>query len=224
MKKSLPALLLLAALVAAIAWDRRSGQGPGATWTAAYVSPEAQTEVLRRLGLELTPEAEAAASAEYPYETALMTLGCGEYDWETDVWTPTSRQVFYMDGEVAVIEEMYDLLFQGLSSISRDELTFSEVRADFSGIDWEADTGIVPVSFRVNGAEGRFEAAWGGDWIDFGVLDAVNDCLTGDKRFYFTYGGQGEILFYCDAAWAADFTAQTGVPLWDRHVAGVWQP
>lgn len=222
MKKALPALLLLALFVAILAWDRRDGPGPPAA--PAYAPPEAQIEVLRRLGLELTPEAEAAASAEYPYEGALLTLGLGDYDFETDVWTPTSRQVFYMDGEVMVIEGMYDLLFQGLSSISQGELTFSDIQADFSGVDWEADTGTVPVAFQVSGVEGRFDAAWSGDWIDFGVLDAVNDCLSGDKRFYFTYGGQGEILFYCDAAWAADFTAQTRLPLWDRQDAGVWLP
>ncbi|MCI8524530.1 MAG: hypothetical protein HFF17_01100 [Oscillospiraceae bacterium] len=230
MKKALPALFLFAAVVAVIAWDRRGGQTPP-SWTpfSSYsqpqpVPPETQAEVLRALGLELTPEAEAAASAEYPYEPALMALGYGEYDWETDTWTPTSRQVFYMDGEVVTIEGMYDLLFQGLESISRDELTFTEVQADFSGADWKMDTGTVPVSFRVNEVEGRFEAVWMGDWIDFGVLDTVNSCLTGEKRFYFTYGGQGEIIFYCDAAWAKDFTAQTGLPLWDRQDAGMWLP
>lgn len=186
--------------------DRSAERGP--------VPLEEQLAVLRGLGMEI-PEKAADIDLSYgagDYEMLLLSIGWGNYNFETGEWTPSSRQVFAFDAEVYSIEDMYLNYLKGLQSISQGELDFSDAAQDNSNVDWDGPDGTVGVTFRLNGMECRYHAQFQGDWLDVRIRAAINGFLEKlgvEKRFYATPGGQGEIVFFCTEAWARQFEEAT---------------
>lgn len=185
---------------------------------------EAQLETLRRLGLRLTPEAEAACVPDPPYLPVLEALGRGRYDPVLGVWTPTSRQVFYMDEWAEWADEIYPLYFQGLESIAEDQVFFREIFADFRSVDRETGSGTVPISLELNRRPLCLTARFYADGPDCTILNGVNRALAAqgvEKRFFFTDGGRGEVVFFCTAAWARQFEEATLCWTSDWHLTEV---
>lgn len=184
---------------------------------------EEQVAVLRGLGLEV-PEPNVDLDVDLgggDYEMLLGTIGWGEFNFDTDEWSPSSHQIFAFDAEVYSIENMYLNYLKGLQAISQGELTFSDVSQDNSKVDWDEPGGTVDVSFRVNGTQCRYRAQFQGDWLDVRIRNAVNahlEKLGVEKRFYATPGMQGEIVFFCTEEWAERFEAATLCYMSDRTI------
>lgn len=182
---------------------------------------EAQLDTLRRLGLFLTPEAEAACVSDPPFLPVLEALGRGQYDPVYGEWTPTSRQVFYMDSQAEWADEIYPIYFQGLESIAEDQVFFREIHADLRGVDRATMTGIVPISLELNRRPLCLTARFYADGPDCTILNGVNRALASqgvEKRFFFTDGGEGEVVFFCTDAWARRFEEATLCWTSDRHL------
>lgn len=174
------------------------------------VPAEEQAAVLRGLGLDFPDSLQFFP--DEAFRSALLTLGWGSYDFDKDLWTPSSHQVFAFDAEVYSIEQMYLNYMKGIQAISEGELTFTEVKQDNSGVNWEAPSGEVAVTFCLNGMACRYDAAFQGDWLDTRIRQALNGYLEQlgvEKRFYATDGSQGEIVFFCTEKWARAFEEAT---------------
>ena len=185
-------------------FDQRMEHGP--------FSAAEQIAVLRGLGLDVSEEAADDCVPETAYWPVLEAWGSGTFDFDNKVWTPSSDQVYAFDAEVFDIEGMYLHYFKGLQSISREELTFTDVTQDNSQVNWEEPSGTVAVRFCLNGTRFQYDAQFAGDWLDIHIRKAVNRCLEQlgiEKRFYATDGGQGEIIFFCTEDWARRFETAT---------------
>lgn len=185
------------------------------------VSVDKQLETLRDLGIQVTPEQEeslredTAELEEMPYTLFLIWIGMGDYNYDTWEWTPTSEQVFAFDLEVFDVGNMYPLFLEGLQTISG--LDLADAAQDDSSADWEAGTGILDVTYKLNGTPYSFQARLLYDWLDIGILENVNQALEHEgieKRFYATSdGGQGVLIFYANHDWAKQFFTATGLRL-----------
>lgn len=176
------------------------------------VSAEEQLATLRKFGLIIPDEFAGQCFPCGDYMPFLATLGWGKHDFEQKTWTPSSSQVYAFDGEVCFIETMYHIYIQGLQSISEGELTFSDVETDFSHVDWDGPGGKVDVRCTINGIPFQYNAIFQGDWIDTNIRCAVNEHLAKlgiSKRFFYTDGEQGEIIFFCAEDWAREFEEAT---------------
>lgn len=185
---------------------------------------ERQLSVLQSFGLLVTSDAKACCAADAPYVSVLEALGLGSIDEDTEIWIPSSSQVYAFNLATDEIESMYAQLFQGLQSISQGTLTFSDVRQTIhidqqepsSGLSWDEFSGAVQVSFHLNGRPCATTLSFLGTCIDLRILDAVNHCLEKlgiQKRFYSTPGSQGNIVFFCTASWAKRFEEATLCPM-----------
>lgn len=146
------------------------------------------------------------------FNLLLELLGSGHYDPETRIWSPSSKHFFAFDAEVIDVETMYLNYLKGLQSISQGELSFTDMVQDTTKVNWEEPSGTIAVSFRLNGIECRYDAAFQGDWLDTHIRNAINSCLDRlgiEKRFYATDASQGETLFFCTEAWARKFEEAT---------------
>ncbi len=171
-----------------------------------------QLAVLRGFGLEIPEAAARELPPEGAYWMTLESLGCGKYDFDASVWTPSSRQIYSFDSEVPDIENMYITYLKGLQAISEGELTFTEECQDLSAVDWDGPSGKVAVMFCLNGEVCRFDAEFMGDWLDLRIRGAVNEVLARQgckKRFFATGASQGETIFFCTAEWAEQLEAAT---------------
>ncbi len=119
----------------------------------------------------------------------LQETGLGVYDFDTGVWTPTSRQVYSFDAEVFDIPHMYALFLQGVQAIVPD-IAITEVTEDLSGVteellppaegEYEWTDGVRSVSFLCNGHPYSVELQSLGKWLNVdpmlvfmnGVLEA----------------------------------------------------
>lgn len=205
---------------------------------AQGVNKQAVLERLQAIGIEITPETlsryEKGWQAMQKRETRqtetdlffaqniLIIQGMGDYDYDTDVWTPTSSQVYSFDAEVYNVGSMYRLFLQGVASIAPGfdytdaEESIEEAERQIFPTDsaedmevyleeWKAlghmpDEGVTTVSFRLNGHDYRKELGFRGDWFNEDAISWINEVLEQegfDGRLYaFFDGGQGLILIY----------------------------
>lgn len=177
---------------------------------APPVPQEEGLRILRGLGLEVVPMPELGEL--WCYEYALNVAGGGAWDYDAETWTPSSSQFFSFDAEAFDVERMYLHYFDGLQSISRGELSFSDVVQDNGGVDWETPGGTVAIRLRLNGADFAFAVDFEGDWLDVRIQKAVNQALETlgvQKRFYSIHADQGCVVFFCTEAWARAFEEAT---------------
>lgn len=146
----------------------------------------------------------------------LCWLGYGEYDLETWEWTPGENGVYWFDAEFGVVNCMYTDFLRGISALDREALVFADIREDHTDVDWDLGTGTVRISFVWKGKRYEINAEVMDDWFDESVLHDLCRILSedGEKTLYYAFdGGQGYLVFYGDAQWAAEFSALTGIQL-----------
>lgn len=142
-------------------------------------------------------------------ELLLAVAGEENYDEETFEWSPTSKMVFCFNMEAYNIENMYHVLLNGLSSISRNQVEFTNIVQD-DGKDYYDRK----VSFTYHDKEYTFEPEFGGDWYDYSILNLLNQILEEEgntmKFYHLITEAQQVIVFFCNEEWAAEFTTKTG--------------
>lgn len=188
-------------------------------------------EVLRELGVEgiteeLTDKLEEQ-SAAYPSEvelnkTAMLlsAVGHGNFNWETKEWSFFNNGVYSFDMEVFDVESMYTTFLSAVSALGGDDLAFTDIQEDTTGVDWEEGTGTRTVSFSWKGNVCTLEAEAMNDWFDVKVLGKLNEIIcsgqTGKQLFFTSDGYQELIVFYNSREWADAFREKTGLPLYTR--------
>ncbi|MBD5460260.1 MAG: hypothetical protein HDR26_04865 [Lachnospiraceae bacterium] len=198
-----------------------------------YMPLEKQRSILEELGLaipddvvkQLQQNMEENDRARiyiesYPFYSLLSFIAVPKRDRETWRVTEYPRQAYWFDWEAADVEGDYENILRGLESISGGELSFEKIVTDSSQVDWEWGEGTITLSFVCCGKPFEIEMRVENDWLDPGVIDKLNRVIgqvgTGGegKRIYACGdGGQGVILFYCDADWAREFTRKTGIEM-----------
>lgn len=145
-------------------------------------------------------------------ELLLAVAGEGIYDEETFAWSPTSNMVFCFNMEAYNIENMYQVLLTGISSISKNQVEFTNIVQD-DGKDYYDRK----VSFTYHDKEYTFEPEFGGDWYDYSILNLVNQILKDEgnsMRFYHMITeAQQVVVFFGNEEWVADFSGRTGLVL-----------
>ncbi|MBQ7898394.1 MAG: hypothetical protein IJ307_00910 [Bacteroidales bacterium] len=169
-------------------------------------------ELIESLEQQLTEFPPEALDSMNKMALLLTAISTGRYDFQTGVWKPTSDNVYSFDIEALDSGNMYEVLFQGLSSIAGDQLQISDVRQDDGENYYDRK-----VHFTVDGTEHCFRAEFGGDWYDTKVLDELNKILEEKGSLYrlwfMTDGYQQVIVFFCKEDWAHRFTEKTGCAL-----------
>ena len=149
----------------------------------------------------------------------LSDAGSGEYDYETDTFTPSRNGVYSFDMEIWNTEKMYTDFLRGVSALGEGELDFTNIEEDLSGVDWDNGTGTRKVRFDWNGTSYTFEAEHQGDWFDASVandLAVIVASQGGEKRLYFASDGfQSCYVFFRDKEWASSFQEATGLALYE---------
>lgn len=139
----------------------------------------------------------------------LQSIGSGEYDYETGVWTPSSADVYSFDAEIFDILNMYHLFLQGVSSIvpgfeptDIQEHIEENVSANGTAAWFQASEGTTTVSFMLNGKQYEHSLAFLGDWFNEDAIKWINQVLKEEgfpgRILSFYDGLQGMILFYGD--------------------------
>lgn len=138
----------------------------------------------------------------YPsYSKVLELLSCegmGSYDYDTWEWTPSTSGVYWFDLEVMDCTAIYANFLLGLDAMD-DDLTFSNVTEDLSGVDMISGTGIVTFSFDYLGQSYTLNAQYEYDWFDTNMLAHLGRILQADadpKDLWCTLDGQGVLLYY----------------------------
>lgn len=117
----------------------------------------------------------------------LTDTGIGDYDFDSDEWTPTSSEVFAFDLEVYDVSNMYALFLKGVQSIVPD-IEISNVREDLALITGEItetedfseppSDGARTVSFLCNGNKYETKLKSYCDWLNLDIVDFLNDVLA----------------------------------------------
>lgn len=207
----LGALLAMGNLPSVPIWDRITGK------LHNDMSYREMAEELVPLGINISEQTiseletyDAEYFAEYGnyydvnYESSkildlLCWEGIGTYDEESYEWTPSQSGIYCFDCEFWSVGTMYTDFFTGLSNINKN-LTITNVQEDSSGVDWENGTGMILLSFDLNGNHYCLEAECCYDWFDSNVLFEIVRILASDddtNDLYFAEdGGQGYVLYY----------------------------
>lgn len=195
-----------------------------------YLPFDEQLKVLEQLGFTVSKESinyleewmEASEYGKlyvegYPYYELLMELGYQKYDQETWEVIEYSKQAYWLDFEGWDISTDYIEILKGVAAMSDGELEFTDMKEDIKDVNWDEGTGTIDVTFECNGNAYEFEANVMNDWIDADFIGFINDVLDKEgytKNLYACYdGGQGNVLFYRDEAWALEFVSMTGIEL-----------
>lgn len=181
--------------------------------------------VLEELGIDAPEEAELQeleqyGASEWSMLDVLYYAGNGEYDFDTWEWTPPDSGVYTFDVEVFDVSRMYTDFLRGVEAASRGGLEFTQITEDDSGIDFERGTGHKAVTFTYAGEVYAFRPTFMNDWFDIGFANDVARLVgksEDGRRLYFHYDGYQMVsVFYCDAAWAREFSKATGYALSPR--------
>lgn len=143
--------------------------------------------------------------------------GMGKYDYETWEWTPSTSGVYWFDMEVMDVSAIYTNFLRGLDAMD-ENLTFSNMFEDYSAADIENGTGIVTFSFDYQGEHYVLNAQYQYDWFDTNMLTQLGRILQQDsdaKSLWYTFDGQGVLLYYGTAAEALALEQKTGIPFLD---------
>ena len=176
------------------------------------VTLEEQLKVLEGFGIHCTSERllegveeqrEFAESEDGVYVCLLETIGFAE---------PFSDKVYAFDSEVSDIELMYTEFLSRIQLLMQNEAGFNEVQETF-----DEEEGRHGVTFVYNGHTYSFEADDEGDWMDFHIIDFINDVFekeNNEKRLLCMLNeSQGFNVLYQTVAWAKKFAEATSIPL-----------
>lgn len=175
-------------------------------------------QVLTELGIQV-PETDIGDDFvdEYMVVELLCWAGMGEYDPDTFAWTPASSGVYAFDLEVFDVGNMYTDFLRGVEALSGGELVFTDVVEDETHVNLDEGTGWKEITFTFNGQTHTIRAEMMSDWFDPSFADAIAELTAdADKQLRFHFDGyQMACVFWCDDAWAREFTRATGLALTD---------
>lgn len=140
----------------------------------------------------------------------LYTMGMGEYDMETQDWTPPEGGVSFFSYSAVTMDGMYTSLLSDLSSMTGGELSITDI------LEEPFDNGSrIRITFLLNGEAQTMEADNFGEWYDESILNTLNELLAGTgKQLYFaTNDDYSCFIFYADTQWAQAFSDRTGLEL-----------
>lgn len=168
------------------------------------ITVSAQTiEELETYDREYEEEYGEAFYQDNPYASKIIDLlsweGSGLTDYDTDQWAPSRSGIYWSDMEVMYVDTMYTDLLNGIAAMD-DELQITDIREDYSGVNMDAGTGSVSVSFTLNGQPETLSARYCYDWIDTDILRQIGNLLAEDTLeqdlFLAFDNGQGFFLYY----------------------------
>lgn len=149
-------------------------------------------------------------------ELLLAVAGEGYYAQEGYEWRPASKMVFSFNMEAYNTDNMYQVLLNGLSSISKNQIKFTNIVQD-DGKDYYGRK----ISFTYHDVEYTFESEFAGDWYDYSILNVLNKILEDEENtmrfYYFITETQQVVVFFAEEEWVEAFTARTGCVL-EREV------
>ena len=156
--------------------------------------------------------------SSYPKVMDLLTLeGMGKYDWDTWEWTPSTSGVYWFDTEVMNLDTIYTDFLRGLDAMDED-LSFSNVTEDYTAVDIASGMGIVSFSFDYQGQRYMLNAQYQYDWFDTNMLFHMGRILQQDsdpRELWYTFDGQGVLLYYGTLQEAQTLEQKTGLVLLD---------
>lgn len=171
------------------------------------------------------------SSLELDATSLLMSLGIGDFDYDTGVWTPSSSDVYAFDAEIYEIEKMYTLFLQGVASIVpgfepvdvEEKITMFEETPELQEKRAQAEQegkmlgeGITAVSFSINGHTYQRELGFFGDWFNDDAIAWINEVLEQEgfdgRLRYYDDGTQLIFLLYGDENFAQKLQAIIGRP------------
>ena len=159
-------------------------------------------------------EGQSLSYGAYPKVLDLLTMeAMGRYDWDTWEWTPSTSGVYWFDTEVMNLESIYSDFLRGVDAMD-ETLTFSNIAEDYSAVDMESGLGIVTFSFDYLGQTYTLNAQYEYDWFDTNILYHMGLILNDDsdpKNLWYTFDGQGVLLFYDTREEAAALDHKTGL-------------
>lgn len=183
------------------------------------LSAKAKLKVLEELGIVFLEEVRQRLEKQSGdgYADFLASVGMGDFNYETGEWKPLTDQVYALDTEVFDESTMYPLFFQGLLSISGDEVPITDVVQDDSQVNWEEGTGLRRVKLNYNGKPYTIDTQAMLDWLDCSILKSVNDILEQEgaiKRYYAMWNNyQGMTILFLSPEEARAFERGTGCHL-----------
>jgi len=205
------------------------------------VSYEEIAEDLLPLGIEISPEAISELN-QYAGENPLdiisdgtikvLNLLCWEgqgrfeknvfyqegpmeaYDWS---WVPSTSGVYWFDLEVMDCSAIYTDFLRGVEAMD-ENLSFTNVTEDYSAVDMESGMGIVTFSFDHQDQHYTLNAQYQYDWFDTNMLIHMGRILQQDsdpKDLWYTFDGQGVLLYYGTVEEATALKQKTGLVFLD---------
>lgn len=174
-----------------------------------------QLDTLKRLGIKLSGEREAAFLADQgrfqrpAYAAILEELGLEGSD-----------QIYAFDSEVAEVSTMYRDVIGNLLRLTGGELDLTGAAESGEDADLENRGGVWHVDFCLNGRPYRYDAEFMGDWLDLNFFPFLNGVLEKEgagKRFITVddFNIQGMLVFYRTPEWGKFFAAGTGLSVKD---------
>lgn len=150
----------------------------------------------------------------YEKNVFFQVAGVEAYDWE---WTPSESGVYWFDLEFMDCTSIYTDFLRGVDAMD-DDLAFSNVTEDYSGVDMANGTGTVTVSFDYLDQHYTFSARYESDWFDTDMLAHIGLILNSDEAaedLWYTFDGQGVLLYYGTEEEALALEKKTGLFLLD---------
>lgn len=168
---------------------------------------------------EMPEDVKEALNAEQVPAFLLLTVGAGEFDFDTLEWTPSSRQIYCFDLEAFNIDQMYTYFLEGVLAINEGEFEITQIEEKLSREQTDKGPKSHKIQFKCNETKYEYDAEVLYDWFDTGILDYMNRVLEKEgisKRLYFMGDGYQEcIVLYCTQEWAENFNRLTGCRLMD---------
>ena len=143
----------------------------------------------------------------------LICEGMGEHNYDTWEWTPSTSGVLWFDLEVMNISSMYTDFLTGVDAMD-ESLSFSNIAEDYSRADLESGKGLVTFSFDYLDQTYTINAQYNYDWFDTDVLRELSKILNSDedpKDLWYTFDGQGVLLYYGTFAESRTLERKTGL-------------
>lgn len=156
-----------------------------------------------------------AGQADYEEDVFYSAPGIEAFDWRV---VPSTSGVYWFDTEVINLDSIYTDFLVCVDAMD-EELTFSNIREDYSRVSFLSGTGTVCFSFDYLGEHYELEAEFNGDWFDTDMLFAVGRILAADndpQELWFAHDqGQGLLLYYGTEEQAAALEQKTGIAFYD---------
>lgn len=128
-----------------------------------------------------------------------------------------SEQVYSFDVEMEDPGNMYRPFLEEIETLTKGDLTFSNIKEVVDEKAFEAGEGDYNLSFICNGKSYEYTLEFQYDWFDTEILSLLNTILEEEKPEYALYAGsdgwQNCIVFYNTKEWAGQFNTKIDLQL-----------